>query len=466
LATSADAAVAADSGAKILDASQTSLDSSTVDAAPAEAGMPATSAKLKHLVVIYMENHSFDNLYGSWEGAGGLATSAATATQTDPTASAPFSTLPQTDPLIPLTLANKPYDITQYLPANQATAGDPVHRWYQEQAQINGGKMDLFAGVSNVKGMVMGYYPTASLPVPTKLKSLGNKVTVLDHFFHAAFGGSFLNHIWLVAAASPLFPNAPTTVAGFVAVEDANGKMVTDGVVTPDGYVVNTAQTINTPHAASVEMHPEQKVPSQVIPTIGDRLIAKNIDFAWYSGGWDDALAGHPDAKFQYHHQPLAYFQTFADGTDAKAKHLKDESEFFTELAAGKLPPVSFVKPVGANNEHPQYADVITGENHLNSLIDAIMQSPTWSDTAVIITYDENGGFWDHVAPPKTDKWGPGSRVPAIVISNFAKGGVDKTVYDTTAILKLIDERWGTESLNARVAGQASLLEHAFDFSK
>ncbi len=460
----ADAAVAADSGVH-MDASSSPLDSSVVDAAMSDAGPVASGAqRLKHLVVIYMENHSFDNLYGSWEGADGLANAAATVTQTDPGTSAPYATLPQTDPLLPLTLENKAYDITAYLNPSQLTAGDPVHRWYQEQAQINGGKMDMFVSVSNVRGMVMGYYPTASLPFAQKLKSLTNtKVTVLDRFFHAAFGGSFLNHIWLVAAASPTFPNAPATL---VASEDANGKMVTDGTITPDGFVVNTAFSVNAPHSVSKPPPVEQRVPNQTLPTIGDRLIAKNVDFAWYSGGWDDALAGNPDAKFQFHHQPLSYFGTFADGTPAKEKYLKDESEFFTDLDSGKLPPVSFVKPIGANNEHPNYADVTTGENHLVMLLDKLMASPTWNDTAVLITYDENGGFWDHVAPPKTDKWGPGLRVPTIVISNFAKGGVDSTVYDTTAILKLIDERWGTESLNARVAGQASLLQHVFDFSK
>jgi phospholipase C len=92
------------------------------------------------------------------------------------------------------------------------------------------------------------------------------------------------------------------------------------------------------------------------------------------------------------------------------------------------------------------------------------MSATTWDRTAIIITYDENGGFWDHVAPPRTDEWGPGTRVPAIVLSPMARGGVDSTVYDTTAILKLIEDRWRLEPLTARDAGQASLLEHAFKF--
>jgi acid phosphatase len=454
--------LAADGGASdgsvAMDASHPSLDAAAPDAS-ADAGVGKD--KLKHLVVIYMENHSFDNLYGSWEGAEGLsAAPPAQTTQIDSTTGLPFVTLAQKDPNIPATLENKPFDITRFASPNQKTV-DLVHRFYQEQRQIDDGKMDLFAAISDAKGLTMGFYPTAELPLPAKLKTIPNQVTVFDHFFHAAFGGSFLNHMWLVAAATPEFKNAP---ASMISVLGPDGLPTTDAQLTPDGYVVNTAYSVNAPHPASAK--PEVLVPQQTFPTIGDRLMAKNVDFAWYSGGWDDALAGNPGVNFQFHHQPFAYFQTFADGTPAKKAHLKDEKEFLTAAQAGTLPPVSFVKPIGDQNEHPGYAVLQAGESHVVDLVNAVMASPTWNDTAILITYDENGGFWDHVAPPKTDKWGPGLRVPTILISPFAKAGVDKTVYDTTAILKLIDERWGTEPLNARVAGQPSLLSQAFNFGK
>jgi plastocyanin len=99
-------------------------------------------------------------------------------------------------------------------------------------------------------------------------------------------------------------------------------------------------------------------------------------------------------------------------------------------------------------------------------LVKAVQQSPAWADTAIIVTYDESGGFWDHVAPPKGDRWGPGTRVPAIVISPYAKKGfVDHTQYDTTSILKLIEERWGLVPLGTRDAA-ATGLANAFDFSQ
>jgi phospholipase C len=207
------------------------------------------------------------------------------------------------------------------------------------------------------------------------------------------------------------------------------------------------------------------------MPNIGDRLTAKNLSWKWYSGEWNAAIkyvydGGTPPDRFQYHHQPFIYFATTADGTAAKDAHLRDEDELMTDLTAGTLPAVSFVKPAGPDNEHPGYANVLDGENHTLALINAVKASSSWHDTAIIITYDEHGGFWDHVAPPKADRWGPGSRVPAIIVSPYAKNGfVDKTVYDTTSILTTIEHRWGLAPLGTRDAN-ANDLANAFDFSR
>src|SRR5262249_37015384 len=150
---------------------------------------------------------------------------------------------------------------------------------------------------------------------------------------------------------------------------------------------------------------PETLLPNQTMPTIGDRLSDKGLDWAWYAGGWNDALAGlDGGGLFQYHHHPFVYFANYADGTAAKAAHLKDEMDVVTAAAAGPLPAVSFVKPVGIDNEHPNYTDVLTGEEHVLGLIDAVRKGPNWKDAAIIVTYDENGGFWDHVPPAKVDR--------------------------------------------------------------
>jgi phospholipase C len=303
----------------------------------------------------------------------------------------------------------------------------------------------------------MGFYHTPPLPLAAEAQ----RYTLCDNFFHAAFGGSFLNHIWLIAARSPAFSGAPAAV---VAQLDASGRLVRDGFVTPDGFAVNTAFSVNTPHPATVPA--ERLVPNQTFATIGDRLSERGVTWAWYSGGWNDAVAGHADPLFQFHHQPFVYFANYADGTDAKAEHLKDEQDFLAALRTGRLPAVAFVKPVGANNEHPGYTDLITGENHVKALVDAVRSSRHWNHTAVIITYDENGGFWDHVAPPVSDRWGPGSRVPTLVVSPLAKHGyVDHDVYDTSSILALIEHRWGLAPLGTRDAA-ANDLRNAFDFEQ
>jgi len=411
--------------------------------------------RLEHVVVIYLENHSFDNLYGDFPGADGRPDQPRFP-QVDASGQ-PYDSLPVVaGSPFPTNLPNAPFAIEQYVPATVAPP-DLVHRFYQEQMQIDNGRMDQFALVSDVKGESMGYYHTANLPLAAEAR----RYTLCDHFFHAAFGGSFLNHVWLIAARTPVFPNAPASV---VAVLDSTGKLVTDGFVTPDGYDVNTSFTVNTPHPASTPV--ANLVPNQTFATIGDRLSDRGISWAWYSGGWNDALAGHPGTLFQFHHQPFAYFANYADGTQGKAEHLKDESDFLAAAQAGTLPAVAFVKPYGSDNEHPGYTDVIGGELHTEQLINAVRNGPQWEHTAIIITYDEHGGYWDHVRPPRVDRWGPGSRVPTLVIAPFARRGeVDHRRYDTTSILALIERRWHLEPLTSRDAS-ADPLSGAFDFGE
>jgi phospholipase C len=137
----------------------------------------------------------------------------------------------------------------------------------------------------------------------------------------------------------------------------------------------------------------------------------------------------------------------------------------FTDLK-GNFPHVAFFKPVGNKNQHPGYSTISEADSEVKEVVEAIRNSPIWPNTAIIITYDEYGGFWDHVAPPEIDRWGPGTRIPAIIVSPFAKKGyVDHTAYNTTSILKLIENRYGLVPLTSRDA-KADGLQGAFDFDQ
>jgi len=472
-------------------------------------GEPAAPnlASVKNIVVIYAENRSFDNLYGNFPGANGLQTVSAQSTQQVDRNGAVLPTLPpvwsgltQTGvtPVItePMTadLPNGAFAIDDptgfNAPISTATR-DLVHRFYQNQMQIDGGKNDRFVAWGDSGALVMGRYTAGADKLP--LWKIAQQYTLADNFFMAAYGGSFLNHQWLICACSPVYPDADKSpAAGLISAVEPDGmtlkvaanspasaldgvpKFVNDGALTPDFYAVNTMQppyqpSANAPatggDAAFADPSIASTLPPQTQQTIGDLLNNAGVSWAWYSGAWGAALnaaaSGTPGVinganlsvpNFQTHHQPFNFFASFAPGTGNRAKHLLDGgmegSEFIKAIDAGTLPQVAFYKPQGNLNEHPGYTDVESGDQHVADVIAHLQKSPQWKNMVVIVTYDENGGFWDHVAPPKGDRWGPGSRIPALIVSPFAKKGfVDHTQYDTTSVLRLITRRFALPTL-------------------
>ena len=172
---------------------------------------------------------------------------------------------------------------------------------------------------------------------------------------------------------------------------------------------------------------------------------------------------------FQFHHQPFNYYANYAPGTPGRT-HLRDEQEFIDKVSSSSkscnLDSVSFVKPVGLENEHPGYTSESRRSGHLVDLLQSIQGSACAKDTMVIVTYDEFGGQWDHVRSPGQggtggphDLWGPGTRIPALIVSPFLRGNfvVDHTQYDTTSILSTIEERYGLAPLSSRDAAVNSL---------
>jgi phospholipase C len=286
----------------------------------------------------------------------------------------------------------------------------------------------------------------------------------------------------------PLYTaTGPVTDAQFT---QACGQPTTVAGLACGDFAVNTIQPAYQPFNHTTP--PAVQLAPQTNPTIGDRLSAKGIDWAWYAGGWSNAagLQGAPgwtngngpscsdpnstpnpafpfcpDKLFQFHHQPFNYYANYAPGTPGRA-HLQDEQAFIS-LARGSgrhgcdLKPVSFIKPIGEENEHPGYASETKGSDHLVDLLKDIEGSGCRRNTMVVVTYDEFGGQWDHVSPPGQgsrtpgphDEWGPGTRIPALVLApGLHRFSVDHASHDTTSIDATIEHRYGLAPLSSRDA--------------
>jgi len=181
-----------------------------------------------------------------------------------------------------------------------------------------------------------------------------------------------------------------------------------------------------------------------------------------------------PSNVFQYHHQAFNYYAAFdpstATGLANRKAHLRDEAEFTGDAQSSQdrcnLKPVSFVKPLGTENEHPGYTSESVGSDYLVQLLQAIEGGACRKNTMVVVTHDEFGGQWDHVTPPGQggqagphDVWGPGTRIPALIVSPFLRGNfvIDHTQYDTTSILATIEHRFGLAPLGSRDAAMQDL---------
>ncbi|KRP78628.1 acid phosphatase [Pseudomonas lactis] len=474
----------------------------------------ALREQVKTVVVIYAENRSFNNLFADFPGVE-KPLSALTAKdfqQRDrdgsvlpalpPSWGGVLQVGPQTvdgvtypsEVQFQESLPNAPFALKgpqgEDLPLSLVTR-DLWHVFYQNQMQINGGKNDGFVAWGDSGGLVMGHYAQSRYAL--RLWDVAKEFVLCDNFFQGAFGGSFLNHQYLISATAPFYPNAAQSVAkaqiATLQSDDPSGTRLKPldtspasamtgppqfgpSALTPDGYGVNTLAPPYWPTWIRDPQNPDYSkpdLPNVLVPQthehIGDKLSKKNIDWAWYAGAWQATLEQFKDSggipkipNFQYHHQPFNYFKQQGPQNPAeRAKRLRDgglgdessTNRFFADAQAGKLPAVSFYKPQGNLNMHAGYADVASGDRHIARALKVLQESPQWKNMVVVVTVDENGGWWDHVAPPQGDRWGPGSRVPALVVSPFArKDTVDHTVYDTASILRLITRVFQLEILD------------------
>jgi phospholipase C len=450
--------------------------------------------KISHVIVLYLENRSFDNLFGDFPGANGLSKARSTV-QRDrqnvpyaslPPAAGPFDVdgNPAAVRAITMgTLPNAPFAIDRLNPA--ATIGvvtrGLVHQFYTNRAQIHGGANDRFALFSDARGFAMGYYSAAAME-RTNLWKAARRGVLFDNFFQGAFGGSFLNHIWFVCACAPVWPRPPASQRSII---DEEGNPIAERRVTAtvDGnYAVKTVQSVFLNNGRQGE----NLLPAQTAITIGDLLTQRGIDWAWYAEGWDLVIdrqrtpeqdAALQAMRFSYHHQPFAYFERFnpatANGRAERRKHLRDGRDLEADIRSGYLPSVSFYKPANVNTEHPGESSVSAGDEVIGRMIELLESSSIRDSYALIVTFDENGGFFDHVAPPagpaaghRADFFGPGSRVPAILVSPYVRPGtIDPTELETTSIAKFLAERFQLGPLPSARFHAVQSFAGVFDFA-
>ncbi len=328
----------------------------------------------------------------------------------------PANTCMPVDPFDPKnTQCIKPF----HLAGGKSTDLDHSEAAYADQ--YDDGKMDGFVWALDQHrqdgSMTMGYYNDQELPY---YWNLADQYTLFDRFFSSATDGSNSNHMFWVTAS----------------------PMSTKEEHSPDGY--------------------------GDLQTIFDRLQASGVSWKFYVQNYEpkltyrtlDQFAGNRASQVIW--VPLLKFPRFIDDP-ALSSHIVNLDEYYTDLQNGTLPAVSYIVPSGAS-EHPP-SSLIAGQRFVQSLITALMQSKAWNSSALLLSYDDWGGWYDHVKPPVVDAYGDGFRVPALLVSPYAKQGyIDSTTLDFTSILKFIEDNWSVAPLTERDAKASNFLD-AFDFS-
>lgn len=374
---------------------------------------PPGLSKIEHFVFIMQENRSFDSYFGTYPGADGIPPGVALIDPVDGSLVAPFH-----DP-------------------NPVNRGGP-HLWDNSQADVDGGKMDGFlaesykgkSGAPNPGKLnpkdVMGWHDYREIP---NYWDYARDFVLQDHMFESVASYSLPAHLYMLAAQS-------------------GGYVGTKGQAKPSTYN---------------------------FPEITELLMSGKIDWKYYvtSGKIPDTEDGEVVGSVPQQAQapkkytlwnPLPAFPKVKDNP-AQWDRLVDTANFYKDARAGKLPQVSWVIPSSAVSEHPP-SGVRAGMAYVTGLVNAVMKSKDWNSTAIFISWDDWGGFYDHVPPPSVDQYGYGIRVPGLVISPYARRGyIDKNVYSFESWLKIVEERFGVSTLTARDS-QARDMTAAFDFTQ
>lgn len=303
-----------------------------------------------------------------------------------------------------------------------SSISDLSHNQATYEEQFNHGDMNGFVAALNRRNqngrLAMGYYDERDIPY---YWNLADNYVLFDNFFSSAKEGSFTNHMYWVAAQSP---------------DAKSGETL--------------SQTLSD------------------VPTIFDRLQAAGVSWKFYVQNYDPTItyrnlkvSGNRASQVIW--VPLLNIDRFLDDPEL-SRHIVNLDEYYTDLRNGTLPAVAYIVPSGAS-EHPPSTPQ-AGQRFVKNLIQELMRSDAWDSSAFLLTYDDWGGWYDHVAPPQVDGYGYGPRVPALLVSPYAlQGKVDSTQLDFTSILKFIEENWGIVPLSERDANANNFLS-AFDFTQ
>ncbi|SCL34999.1 phospholipase C [Micromonospora pallida] len=370
-------------------------------AAVAPPNGPATSTPIRHLVYLMQENHTFDNYFGTRPGVDGIPEGVCMPVKRG-----------QPEPCV------EPFHI------GDRGAIDLDHSAEAFRTQYHGGKMDGFVEGVSKQGkdgtMAMAYYDDRDLPY---YWNVADEYVVFDRFFSSSNSGSIRNHMFRVTGGPGAYGDAET--------------------IPPTGW--------------------------GEIPTIFDRLEAAGISWKFYVQNYDPTITFRTrtaeeeiDRGAQVIWVPLLAYARYIDDPKLFSR-IVDLDEYYEDAAKGELPAVAFVAPAG-NSEHPP-GNIRAGQTLVRSLLTQLMRSPAWDSSAFFWSYDDWGGWYDHVTPPQVDRYGYGFRVPALLVSPYARRGhVDSTTLDFASVLKFIQVNWGLAPLAERDRKAANFLG-AFDFA-
>jgi phospholipase C len=371
---------------------------------------------IKHIVVIMQENHSFDNYFGTYPGANGI----------------PKNVCMPLDPDRPNDGCVKPF------PSANVTPPDMIHEYHESHIGYDNGKMDGFMQGEHQNNYTMSYYDNKTIPY---YWDLAKHYVLADNFFSSVLSYSLPNHWYAIAGQAP-------TASIYHGIPQST-KDISPNQKQDQKEYLRESNIINKTIVESFMNH-----------TNGDitwKYYYHKIDV---DGDYKNATINGDAYDFwnPYSAKPSSYIGKYAP-------HFVNREQIFSDLKNGSLPQVSWVFPSDKLSEHPPN-NMTVGMDWVVNVVNSIMKSPYWNSTAIILTWDEYGGFYDHVAPPQIDKYGLGFRVPAIIISPYAKTGfIDHTQYSFESILKLIEWRFSLPPLTARDAHANNLL-NAFDFSQ